>query len=144
MKKIQYDHYGDNSVLAMVESPKPQPQQHEILIRTKSVSINPLDWKIRNGAMEQVVPMKFPVTPGMDISGIVEAVGPEVKTIKPGDRVISFVESFAGTYSEYAITQDSWTAVLPNKVSFSEGAAIPVTGLTAWEAIVDSLNIIKG
>lgn len=143
MKRIQYNEYGDNSVLEMADVSIPEPQPNEILIKTSAVSVNPMDWKVRDGLMKEMLDLPFPITPGLDIAGVVESVGDDVTDFKAGDRVISYVASYQGTYAEYAVTEAKWATKLPDEIDFKTGAALPLAGLTALEAL-DALNLMDG
>ncbi|WP_260360609.1 NADP-dependent oxidoreductase [Leuconostoc pseudomesenteroides] len=115
----------------------------EILVSTKAIGVNPMDWKIRNGSMQKVFPpLHFPITPGLDVSGIVEKVGVDVTSIKVGDAVTSFVDSYNEPYSEKVITKEKWSSIFDRtNNSFVVAAAIPVTGLTAYEILFRVLKI---
>ena len=96
MKAIAYQKFGNIEVLQTVEESKPSVQSKEVLVKVKAVSINPLDWKIRKGEMKLMSGSKFPKRPGVDFSGIIEAVGASVSNFKKGDEVF-FYHSNEGT-----------------------------------------------
>ena len=94
MRKIIYNQFGSTDVLRMVDTPVPKPAETEILVKVKAVSINPLDWKIREGEMKLMSGSKFPKATGLDFSGVVEKVGKSTLKLKPGDEVFGFVDVF--------------------------------------------------
>ncbi len=136
MKAIQVTKTGDASVLELAELPTPQPGRGEALVRLKAAGLNFIDIYIRTGRYERPLPF----TPGLEASGIVEAVGPDVTEVKVGDRV-AYTDQM-GSYAEYNLVKASQLIPLPDNVSFEEGAAIPLQGMTA-EYLVNEFYHIK-
>src|ERR1700685_2831476 len=102
MKAIRIHQYGGPEVLAQVEMQRPAPGANEVLIKVKAASVNPFDWKVRAGYMKDLLPLVFPATLGLDVSGTVEEVGPGAAQFKPGDEVyVSLELGAAGGYAEY-------------------------------------------
>src|SRR5271157_2149119 len=99
MLAIRVHDYGDADQLVLEEIPRPKPAKGEMLIRVHAAGVNPVDWKMRKYRREEK-PISFPYTPGTDVSGIIEAVGPGVKGFKVGQPVFGFG---TGAYAEYAI-----------------------------------------
>jgi len=138
MKCMGQTQAGDTSVLLLLEVEIPTPGPTDLLVKVKAVAVNPVDFKVRKGAtnIEKVKIL------GWDASGIVEKIGSDVKFYKPGDEVY-----FAGNVrkqgcnAEYCIIDERITGRKPRSLSFEEAAAIPLTGLTAWEAFVEQMNI---
>jgi NADPH:quinone reductase-like Zn-dependent oxidoreductase len=87
MQAIQVHEYGGPEVLALEQAPRPELNVDQVLIRLKAAGVNPADWKIRGGLYKQFMPVNFPWTPGFEGSGIIEAVGANVTTLKKGDEV---------------------------------------------------------
>ncbi|NMF67469.1 alcohol dehydrogenase catalytic domain-containing protein, partial [Brasilonema octagenarum] len=87
MQAIRVHDYGESDVLTLETVAQPEPQPNEVLIRVQAPGVNPLDWKIRSGFMKKIFPMPMPYTPGMDVAGIVEAIGTEVKAFQVGQAV---------------------------------------------------------
>lgn len=107
MKKIIYSKFGGPEVLQIAEVPIPAVQETSILIKVKAVSLNPLDWKIRNGEMKLMSGSKFPRGIGIDFSGIVEETGTAVTQYKKGDEVFGILDVFKGeALSEYVIAEE--------------------------------------
>src|SRR6202161_1186407 len=102
MKAVRVHEYGGPEVLKYEDAPRPQAGPCEILIRVHAASVNPVDWKVRNGGLRQMLQYKLPMIPGWDVSGVIETVGPQVERLKRGDAVYSRPDlSRDGTYAEY-------------------------------------------
>jgi NADPH:quinone reductase-like Zn-dependent oxidoreductase len=114
------------------EVPRPEPQAGEVLVRVHAAGVNPVDWKIRRGYLKDFMPVPLPFTPGLDLAGIVAAVGPDVTTVQPGQAVFG---RGSGAYAEYAIAPANALAPKPHALSFDQAATIPVGASTAWAAI---------
>lgn len=113
-------------------------------MRIKAIGINPIDCKIRSAP--ERFPVTFPVIPGCDGAGIVQAVGLQVKNFKPGDEVYFSQPGFnkrQGTYAEYVLVDAELLALKPHTLSFEQAAAAPLVFITAWEALHDRARIIR-
>lgn len=134
MKAIKAIEAGGADVLKMMEVPTPSPNENEVLIKVKSAGINPVDFKIRQSGFGR----SFPMIVGNDVSGVVEAVGKNVTNFKAGDEVFSALdfEKMSG-YAEFVVVDESLPALKPKSVSHNQAAAVPLAGLTAWQAIFD-------
>ncbi|WP_411349453.1 NADP-dependent oxidoreductase [Paenibacillus sp. WLX2291] len=141
MQAILIDRYGDANVLELRETDRPQPQENEVLVRIAYASMIPLDWKIRNGWLEQVFPITFPYTPGFYASGIVETVGSQVTDLQPGDRVFGDLRS---SYAQYAIAETGALVKLPDSISLQDAAAIKAGADSAWKALFLEGNLQSG
>jgi NADPH:quinone reductase-like Zn-dependent oxidoreductase len=141
MKAIQAQDYGGPEVLVLEQAPRPEPNADQVLIQLKAAGVNPADWKYRSGAFKQYMPLTFPWTPGMEGSGIVEAVGANVTTLKKGDEVYGFV---TGGYAEYALAVANEVQPKPARLTFEEAASLPMGVLTAWGAVIDTANVQAG
>ncbi|WP_316821745.1 NADP-dependent oxidoreductase [Pedobacter gandavensis] len=139
MKAIQFNSYGDSSVLQLKEIEAPLPKADEVLIKVVATTINPFDIKNRSGAMKAFVPITFPFIPGTDASGMVEAVGSEVHRLKVGDLV--FATATHGTYAEYVSIKESRVSLIPDHVSMNEAAALAVPLNTAYSILVEAGNL---
>lgn len=138
MKTIVHRRNGPPDVLSLEEMEKPTPGAQEVLIKVCTAAMNPLDWHMMKGGP---APMRILTRllmgggkikrPGVDVAGVVEAVGPGVTQFKPGDAVFGTSE---GAFAEYAIAPESSLAVKPEAVSFEEAAAAPIAALTALQA----------
>lgn len=126
--------------LELSEFDLPKLQSNEVLIKTKYVSINPVDWKILSRGAYQL-----PIIPGTDVSGTVELVGSQVSKYQRGDFVISYPGvGPRGTFAEYVVAKASTVAKKPRDLSFEKAAALPVVGLTAWQALFKHVQLNKG
>jgi len=126
MKAIRVTRIGDPSVLQLQDIPQPKPGPGEALIRVRSVGVNFADTYMRSGA----VPVPLPFTPGIEGAGTVEAVGEGVTDVKPGDRV-AYAGRGQGSYAEYDVMKAAQLAPLPKEISFDDGAAAILQGMTA-------------
>ena len=145
MKKIIYTTFGGPEVLQIAEVPIPEVQETTVLIKVKAVSINPLDWKIRNGEMKLMSGSKFPKGIGIDFSGIVRETGGAVNKYKKGDEVYGILDVFKGeALSEYITVLEKDLAIKPSTLSFEQAAAIPVVGSAALQIVKTLVNLEKG
>lgn len=145
MKAVRVHEYGGLDVLRYEDAPKPQPADDEVLIRVRAASVNPVDWKIREGQMKEMLPMEMPITLGCDLAGTIEQVGTNVKTLKAGDEVFGYVNLVKnGAYAEYATAKESEVAPKPKSLDFVQAAAVPVGALTSWQAIFDAAKLTGG
>jgi NADPH:quinone reductase-like Zn-dependent oxidoreductase len=147
LKAVVIDGYGGPEVLNVRDVPVPEITEDQVLVKVKAAGINPADWKIREGYLAKAFPHKLPLTPGWELSGIVEAVGNKGCSFKPGDEVYAYVRLETvqfGTYAEFAPADASMLAIKPAKLSFSDAATIPLTVLTAWQAMVDFAALQAG
>ncbi|MGY3212030.1 NAD(P)-dependent alcohol dehydrogenase [Mucilaginibacter sp. HD30] len=145
MKKVIYNKFGDAGVLEMADVELPVVGETSLLIKVKAVSINPLDWKIRNGEMKLMSGSKFPRGTGIDFSGIVEATGSSVKNYKKGDEVFGLLDVFKGAaLAEYILAEEKDIAIKPQHISFEQAAAAPVVGSAALQLFDTLLNIEAG
>lgn len=133
---------GGPEVLQLQDVPRPEAGSTEVLVRVHAAGVNPVDWKSR-AAGNLVDP---PWTPGWDVAGVVEAVGFGVTILQPGDRVFG-MPAFpreAGAYAEFATARARQLVKTPSSISDTEAAAIPLGGLTAYQALVDTARIGRG
>ncbi|MBB2147669.1 NADP-dependent oxidoreductase [Pedobacter gandavensis] len=142
MKAIEFNSYGDSSVLQLKEIAIPVPKAHEVLIKVVAVTINPFDIKNRSGAMKAFFPITFPHIPGTDASGMVEAVGSAVTRIKVGDLV--FATASHGTYAEYVCINEATVSLIPDHLSMNEAAALAVPLNTAYSVLVETGHLQPG
>ncbi len=145
MKAVRIHAYGNSNVLAFEEAPTPGITSNEVLVRVVAASVNPVDWKIREGYLKQMIPHPMPLTLGWDVSGVVVAVGAEVTRFRVGDAVYSRPDiKRNGTYAEYVAIRESEVALKPRTVSHIEAASLPLAGITAWEALITSAQLTAG
>jgi NADPH:quinone reductase-like Zn-dependent oxidoreductase len=140
MKAIQIHAYGGPDVLQYEDVPQPRPKANEILVRVYAAGVNPVDWKIREGH----IPVPLPMIMGIDFSGVVESVGSGVTKFHPGDAVFGQVADESGSYAERAVAMESEIARKPEGLDHLRAAALPVAGLTPWQALFDTANLTAG
>lgn len=142
MKAVALTHYlpiSDPQSLFDVELPKPAPGDRDLLVRVEAVSVNPVDTKVR--APKPRVE-ESPRVLGWDAAGVVEAVGPTVTRFKPGDEVYYAGDiTRPGSNAEFQLVDERIVGRKPRTLSFAEAAALPLTAITAWEALFDRMNI---
>lgn len=133
MKAIRLYEYGGPENLKYVDdAPEPSLTADSVMIEASATSVNPIDWKIRSGSRQKDVPLELPVILGRDVSGIVRAVGLNVRTFKPGDRVLACTNA---TYAELVAVNGSIVAHLPDGLDLADSAAIPLVCLTGDQLV---------
>jgi NADPH:quinone reductase-like Zn-dependent oxidoreductase len=138
MKAVAFDRYGSPEELQYRELEKPIAKSNELLVRVRASSVNPVDWKIRQGHLQLLTGFNFPRIVGSDISGVVVEVGREVTKFQPGDEVYTFLNPISGGgCAEYAVVPESSAAFKPKNITHAEAAAVPIAGLTALQALRD-------
>lgn len=147
MKAIGIWNFGGREQLQLIDVPKPAPAAAEVLIRIRACGVNPVDVKIREGLVKTRIPHQFPVIPGWDAAGVVEAVGADCRRFQPGDEVFAYCRKPVvqwGTYTEYVAVPESSVALKPRGLSFDEAASIPLAGLTAYQCLFDAAGVMAG
>lgn len=145
MKAVRFHDYGGPEVLVIEQVPKPQPGPGQVLVRVHAASVNPIDWKLRDGVLKAMMPVRFPATAGQDLAGVVESVGEGATGLRPGDAVFAMMATDAtGAYAEYALLDQSAVAFKPKTLDFVQAAAIPMGALTAWQGIVEAGGLKAG
>lgn len=150
MKSARIKGYGSARDVIEIDQNASVPNdtsEEKVLVKVKAAGVNPIDWKISEGYMQQIMPIEFPATPGGDFSGIVEKAGAGVSDIKQGDEVYgqsSVVIGGSGTFTEMTLTNADNIAQKPKTLSHEEAAGLPTVGVTAWQALVDTIGLSKG
>jgi len=146
MKAIQINGYGDNSVVVLNEkATKPKVSAGKILVEVYSAAVNPVDWKIREGYLKGMMPLAFPATLGSDFSGVVAEVGEGVTSVKQGDEVYGIANAMTGgSFAEFVVVDATALSLKPTRTTHTEAASLPLVGLSAWQALVEQINIRKG
>jgi alcohol dehydrogenase len=150
MKSAQIKGYGSTSDVIEIDQNTPapnDPSEGKVLVKVKAAGVNPTDWKISEGYMQQIMPLEFPATLGWDFSGIVEKAGAGVSDIKQGDEAYgraSVVFGGSGTFAEMALANADNIAQKPKTLSHEEAAGLPTVGVTAWQALVDTIGLSRG
>lgn len=143
MKAIRQQSFGGPEVMELVEVDRPVPDGTHVLVRVRAAGVNPVDWKIRAG-YDPDTPL--PYTVGWELSGIVEELGVGVTRFAPGDEVYGLVwfPKEAGAYAEYVAAPSRQFARKPASLSHEEAGSLALVGLTAWQALVDTVNLQPG
>ncbi|QJD80163.1 NADP-dependent oxidoreductase [Spirosoma rhododendri] len=146
MKAVRIHEFGGADVLTVEEIERPVPAPDEVLVRVYASSVNPVDWVIRNGANEGIRSfLTLPMTLGCDGAGIVEEAGSDVTGFQKGDAVYGLANFFSnGTYAEYCAAKASQFALKPQRLSFTEAAAVPLAALTAWTGMYEYGKLESG
>ncbi len=144
MRAIVIEEYGDNDRLSIDEVPDPKVGPDTVLVRAHAVGVNPVDYKVVRGYLDGAFPVHFPLIPCWDLAGVVEAVGPAVADYAVGDAVMAYdredhVQN--GTLAELVAVPVRCLAPKPDALSFAQAAALPLAGLTAYQAVVEALNV---
>ena len=135
MTAVRFHEYGDPSVLKVETVPRPAAVGEQLLVRVHAASVNPLDGKLREGEMQQMMPLELPFIPGCDFAGVVEA-APDGAPFTIGDAVFCCLPPpFGGAYAEYVAAEPNFLARKPENLSFVEAASVPVVAMTAWESL---------
>ncbi|MGI9309512.1 MAG: NADP-dependent oxidoreductase [Gammaproteobacteria bacterium] len=145
MKAAVFDEFGGASVMQIRDIDRPEPESGQVLIEVHAASINPIDWKIREGMMTMRFGEDFPQRLGMDASGVVKSVGADVSGFKPGDEVIARSDNLAGKcYAEFVAVNEGVVAPKPSSMSHTEAGALPLAGLTALIGLRDCGELQAG
>lgn len=145
MKAVQIHTFGGREVLELNNIDIPEAKQGEVLIKIHAASVNPVDWKIRQGYLQPLLNHALPLTLGWDISGEVVAVGGGVIHLKVGDEVYSRPNiANNGSYAEYMTASAEEVALKPKSLTWQEAAGVPLAGLTAWQGLYELANIEAG
>lgn len=145
MKAFIIERYGKADVVKMAEMPVPALGEEDVLVKIHAASINPLDFKIREGAFKLILPYRLPLILGNDMAGTVTQVGAKVTQFKPGDEVYARPDDDRiGTFAEFIAIKESAVAKKPSTLSMQEAASIPLVGLTAWQALVEKAQLQQG
>lgn len=138
MKAIRIHSYGGADVLVYEDAPRPEPAAGEVLVKVHAASLNPVDRLTRAGYLQGMIDFALPLIPGLDLAGVVEAVGSEVSGVAVGDAVYGYSNMVRqGAYAEYVVVSPSDIAPKPTSVDFVTAASVPLAGLTAWQGLFD-------
>ncbi|WP_313282533.1 NADP-dependent oxidoreductase [Delftia tsuruhatensis] len=145
MKAFILESYGANRALQLADVPEPQLRDDEVLVQVHAAGVNQLDSKIRDGQFKLILPYRLPLILGHDVAGVVVKAGPRVRQFKPGDEVYARTDDFRiGTFAEFVPVKESSLAPKPKGLTMEEAASIPLVGLTAWQALVETAKLTKG
>ena len=152
MRAIVYRDFGSPDVLAVEEVDKPAPREGEVLVAVRAAAVNMFDWYVVRGkpfVFRLILGVGTPKPLGVDLAGVVEAIGPGVTRLRPGDEVFGTgrdksLRSKRGSFAEYVAAPETALASKPSNVSFEQAAAVPVAGLTALQGLRDHGLLARG
>lgn len=149
MKAAKIKGYGSSDKVIEINENAPAPNDPsagKALVRIKAAGINPVDWKIREGYMQQMIPLQFPSSLGSDFSGVIEKVGQGLSEFRQGDEVYgqaSMLSGGSGAFAEMALANADTIAHKPKSLSHPEAAGLPLVGVSAWLALVETISLQK-
>jgi NADPH:quinone reductase-like Zn-dependent oxidoreductase len=143
MRAAVTEGFGGVERLVVRDVPKPVPGPGEVLVRVRAASMNPMDWKLREGQLRFLFRVKPPFVLGFDLAGEVEAVGPGVARLRPGDAVFG-TTSRPGAHAEQAVAAEELLLPKPSRLSFEEAAAVPAAAASALQALRDEGRLLEG
>lgn len=145
MKAFILESHGASRALQLADVPEPQLRDDEVLVQVHAAGVNQLDSKIKDGQFKLILPYRLPLILGHDVAGVVVKAGPRVRQFKPGDEVYARTDDFRiGTFAEFVPVKESSLAPKPKGLTMEEAASIPLVGLTAWQALVETAKLTKG
>jgi alcohol dehydrogenase len=144
MRAAYIDNYGKNQKLKLGDFPRPALLDDDVLVEIHAASVNPIDFKIRDGGLRFLRKYHFPLILGHDLAGVVTEVGKNVSQFKIGDAVFSRPRNGrTGTFAEYIAIDQREISLKPKNISFAEAAGIPLVGLTSWQALIGIAQLIE-
>ncbi|MCU4781782.1 NADP-dependent oxidoreductase [Bacillus cereus] len=144
MKAMIIDRYG-KVPMRMAEVPTPEIKEYEVLAEIHAASINPIDFKIRDGKVKMLLKYEMPLILGNDFAGVITKVGSKVTRFKVGDEIYARPrKNKIGTFAEYIAIHEDDIALKPKNLSFEEATSIPLVGLTSYQALHDIMQLQKG
>ena len=144
MRAIVIEEFGGNDRLRVADRPEPEPGEGEVRIAVAAAGVNPVDWKLREGYLKDMLPHEFPVILGWDAAGTVDKVGEGVRDFQTGDEVYAYCRKptvGGGCYAAKVVVPASAVARKPANLDLQQAAAVPLAGLTAWQALVDAADL---
>jgi alcohol dehydrogenase len=150
LKSAQINEYGGSEVVMInQDTSEPILSSGKVLVSVKAAGVNPIDWKIREGDMQQMIQLQFPSTLGIDFSGIINQIGENVSSsdFKKGDEVYGQASVWtggSGAFAEMALVNAESIAHKPERLTHVEAAALPLVGVSAWQALTKDIELEKG
>jgi alcohol dehydrogenase len=145
MKAFIVDRYKSKTGLRMGEVPMPKMGEDKVLVEVHAAAVNLIDAKILNGEFKLILPYRTPFVLGHDVAGVVVRVGSGARQFKPGDEVYARPHDLRiGTFAEFVAVKESALALKPKNISMEEAASLPLVGLTAWQALVETAQLKPG
>jgi NADPH:quinone reductase-like Zn-dependent oxidoreductase len=149
MKSAQINKYGSSEAIEINQSTfEPTVSSGKVLVIIKAAGVNPADWKIREGGLQQIISLQFPSTLGMDFSGVIKQVGEGIShsDFNQGDEVYGqagVISGGSGAFAEMALANTESIAHKPKRLSHAEAAGLPLVGVSAWKALVENIGLSK-
>jgi alcohol dehydrogenase len=148
MRSAQIKKYGSSEEVIEINQSVPEPivSARKVLVIVKAAGVNPADWKIAEGYMQQMIPLQFPSTLEMDFSGAVKQIGEGVSSVRQEDEVYGQASVFtggSGAFAEMALANAEGIAHKPKSLSHVEAAGLPLVGVSAWQALVENIGLSK-
>ena len=145
MKAIRFHQYGDTDVLRYEDVAVPDPGSGQVRVRVAGTTFNGVDANIRAGNMQGPMPLPLPHVPGLDLAGTVDALGTDVDGLAVGDKVVGFLPFIVdGASADYVLAAAESLAAAPTSIPLADAAALPVVGLTAWQALFEHADLTSG
>src|ERR671918_1704965 len=150
MKSAQINKYGRSEVIEINQSTsEPTVSSGKVLVIIKAAGVNPVDWKIREGLFQQIISLQFPSILGIDFSGVIKQIGEDLypSDFKQGDEVYGqagVISGGSGAFAEIALVNTESIANKPKRLSHAEAAALPLVGVSAWQALAEDIELSKG
>jgi NADPH:quinone reductase-like Zn-dependent oxidoreductase len=147
MKAAQITAYGGQDVMQTVaNAPKPSAGKDEVLVEVHAAGVNPFDWKVREGMIRHITELSFPAILGGDFAGVVTEIGEDVTGIQVGDAVYGQTSSLSGhgSFAEFTPAKTASLALMPKKLDFVQAAAVPLTAVSAYQALVEHIKLQPG
>jgi len=145
MKAVRFHEFGGSEVLRHEDVARPAPGAGQVLVRVAATSFNPVDDHIRAGALAEMIPISLPYVPGIDVAGTVAELGADVTGVQVGDPVVAMLPlDSAGGAAEYALVPAESLAPAPATIDLVDAAALPLTGLAAWQTVFELAELKPG
>lgn len=145
MKAVRIHQYGGRDVLRYEDAPMPTLKPDDVLVKVHAAAVNPVDWKVREGYLKDVLPVSMPLILGWDVAGEIVALGEKVTGWQVGDAVYSRPDiGRDGSYAEYIAINAAEIATKPRSLNWQQAAAVPLAALTAWQSLYDFANVTAG
>ncbi len=145
MKAVRIHAYGGPNQLRYEDAPKPQAGSGEVVVRVGAAGVNPVDWKIREGHFSTMLSHRLPLILGWDVSGVIDEIGPDVRSFQPGEAVYARPDiARDGAYAEFIVIRAAEIARKPAMLDHVHAAAVPLAALTAWQALFETARLQSG
>lgn len=146
MKAAQISQYGGQDALQIKDVPDPEPLVGQVIVAVQAAGVNPFDYKLRDGSYQQYFPINFPAILGGDVAGTVAEIGEEVEGFEVGQAVFGMANAGGsqGSFAELTPVKATSLAAKPDSIDFVTAAALPLAGISAYQALVDTMNLKSG